>query len=125
MFIYFISLLFSLNFSVFWCDHQNNLRLVTLKEDQLPTKVINGHRYGLNLQNFVVTDEKKDLIRSYVKHIIHQNITMKRNPLLFEIARANIINSIRNDVEMRQEIDCLQNSLSQNNVLREVLKDVL
>ena len=50
---------------------------------------------------------------------------MKRNPLLFEIARANIINSIRNDVEMRQEIDCLQNSLSQNNVLREVLKDVL
>ena len=121
----FIRLLFSLIFSVFWCDHQNNLRLVTLKENQLPTKVINGHRYGLNLQNFVVVDEKKDLIRSYVKHIIHQNITMERNPLLFEIARANIIKSIRNDVEMRQEIDCLQNSLSKNNVLREILKDVI
>ena len=121
----FIHLLFSLISSVFWCDHQNNLRLVTLKENQLPSKVINGHRYGLNLQNFVVADEKKDLIRSYVKHIIHQNITIQRNPLLFEIARANIINSIRNDVEMRQEIDCLQNSLSKNNVLREILKDVI
>ena len=112
------------NFSVFWCDHQNNLRLITLKEDQLPSTLINGERYGLALKNFVITNEKKDLIRSYVKHIMHENITKNRNPLLFEIARENIINSIRSDAEMRLEVNGILNSLSKNHVLSEIINDV-
>ena len=49
---------------------------------------------------------------------------MARNPLLFEIARDNIINSIKNDVDMQREINALLSSLSKDNVLHEILKDI-
>ena len=63
-----------------------------------------GELHGLTIQNFVVKNEKHDLIRSYIKHIINANITKERNPLLFEIARANVVeNSSTCSEEIPQE----------------------
>ena len=52
----------------------------------------------------VIKKENKDLVRAYVKHLINENITEKRNPLLFAIARANVIENIKNDVKLSKEI---------------------
>ena len=55
---------------------------------------------------------------------MHENITKNRNPLLFEIARENILNSIRSDPEMRLEVNGILKSLSKNHVLSEIIKDI-
>ena len=89
---------------MFWCDHPECLRLITLSERQLPQKTIEGNLYCVNLQSFVVNNEKEDLIRTYVKHLIRENITEKRNPLLFNIARANVIQNIKDNYELAKEI---------------------
>jgi hypothetical protein len=104
-------------YSVFWCDHQDCLRLITLREEQLPQKTINGVSYGLKLHNFVVENEKKEIVRAYVKLMIQQDITEERNPLLFKIARDNVIQNMKNDCELRKEIESMLNKLSKSHLL--------
>ena len=118
-------MLYILFFSVFWCDHQYNLRLITLKEDQLPHKVLHGEIHGLKIRNFVVKNEKGDLIRSYIKHIVNANITKTRNPLLFEIARANVIENMKNDDKLHNEVHLLLKSLPKSNELHLIVKESL
>ena len=101
-----------LYFSVFWIDHPHCLRLITVNEEVLPQKVIDGIKHGWNVQNFVVKKENKDLVRAYVKHLINENITEKRNPLLFAIARANVIENIKNDVKLSKEIKLILDKVS-------------
>ena len=99
-------------FSVFWIDHPHCLRLITVNEKVLPQKVIDGIKHGWSVQNFVVKKENKDLVRAYVKHLINENITEKRNPLLFAIARANVIENIKNDVKLSEEIKLILEKVS-------------
>ena len=99
-------------FSVLWIDHPHCLRLITVNEEVLPQKVIDGIKHGWNVQTFVVNKENKDLVRAYVKHLINENITEKRNPLLFAIARANVIENIKNDVKLSKEIKLILEKVS-------------
>jgi hypothetical protein len=88
-----------------------------LREEQLPQKTINGVSYGLKLHNFVVENEKKEIVRAYVKLMIQQDITEERNPLLFKIARDNVIQNMKNDCELRKEIESMLNKLSKSHLL--------
>ena len=103
--------------SVFWCNHQDSLRLITLREEQLPQKTINGVEYGLKLHNFVVENENKELVRTYVKHMIQQTITEEKNPLLFKIARDNVLLNMKNDCDLRKEIESQLKKLSKSHLL--------
>ena len=88
-----------------------------MTEEQLPQKTINGVAFGLKLHNFVVENENKELVRAYVKHMIQENITEERNPLLFKIARNNVIQNMKDDSELRKEIESLLKKLSKSHLL--------
>ena len=100
-----------------WCDHQDCLKLITLSESHLPGKTPDSVACNLDLQSFVVKNENVDLIRTYVKHLIHENITERRNPLLFSIARANIMENIKDNSKLNEEIRHLLASLSKGYLL--------
>lgn len=102
---------------MFWCDHEECLRLITLSESQLPRKTIDGVHNCINLQSFVVKNENKDLIRTYVKHLVRENITEKRNPLLFNIARSNVIENIKDNYELDKEIRLTLANISKSHLL--------
>ena len=67
----------------------------------------------------MVKNEKKDLIRTYMRHLIHENVTEDRNPLLFNIARTNIIENINIDKELNSEIRTWLAKLSKSHLLTE------
>ena len=58
------------------------LRSVTLKVEDLPTP--------LTVQHFIDHTEDKEILSAQVKAIAAKIITPTRNPLLFNIAEANI-----------------------------------
>ena len=62
-------------------------------------------------------NENKELVRAYVKHMIQENITEERNPLLFKIARNNVIQNMKDDSELRKEIESLLKKLSKSHLL--------
>ena len=66
----------------FWIDHMETLRSVTLKVEDLPTP--------LTIQHFIDHTEDKEILSAQVKAIAAKMITPTRNPLLFNIAEANI-----------------------------------
>ena len=102
---------------MFWCDHPECLRLITLSERQLPQKTIDGILFGIDLQSFVVKNENQDIIRTYVKHLIQENITEWRNPLLFNIARENVIENIKHNHILDKEIRSLLENMSKSHLL--------
>ena len=69
----------------FWIDHMDHmesLRSVTLKVEDLPTP--------LTIQHFIDHTDDKEILSAQVKAIASKMITPSRNPLLFNIAEANI-----------------------------------
>ena len=66
----------------FWIDHMESLRSVTLKVEDLPTP--------LTIQHFIDHTDDKEILSAQVKAIASKMITPSRNPLLFNIAEANI-----------------------------------
>ena len=83
----------------------------------MPRKTPDSVACNLDLQSFVVKNDNVDLIRTYVKHLIHENITERRNPLLFSIARANIMENIKENSKLNEEIRHLLESLSKGYLL--------
>ena len=67
--------------SIFWVDHMESLRSVTLKVEDLNS---------LTIQDFVDHTGNQELISAQVKAIASKMITPSRNPLLYRIAEANI-----------------------------------
>ena len=65
----------------------------------------------------MVENENKELVRAYVKHMIQENITKERNPLLFKIARDNVIQNIKYDSELRKEIESHLKNVSKSHLL--------
>ena len=106
-----------------WCDNHECLKLIRLNESQLQLVKPEGDA-GLNLelQMFIVKNEKSDLIKAYVKRLINETITETRNPFLFNIAVANIKQSMKDSPRLGTEILNSLESISKDSYLKSILQ---
>ncbi len=77
---------------VLWIDNQESLRLIRLESEHLPA--------GLTVDNFLdhpATEASEDRIRAYAGAIVSGRLDAARNPLMFAIARANVLWARRSD----------------------------
>jgi hypothetical protein len=70
---------------ILWVDNQESFRAFQLKPDQLPAA------FGVSSFTDSVEDATADRMRAYAGAIASNRVDAKRNPLLFQIAQANLV----------------------------------